>query len=190
MRTTRDVVGALRNDERVRLGNILATTFRSWDFAAGVGAGGFAALLAINPQVRGSAPTLLLAELAVGLGVVATVLAALAILTTFFDGHYRRVMEAAGGVHRAMLPYLVVAAIGGICAVVTLLVAIGWPAFGPWARAPLLGLATGLCVWTIAGAVQLVQITMFHGTQRAALMRGVEDVTELKARRLRERQPR
>ena len=136
----------------------LSTTFASWDFAIGVGAGVFAALLSLSAGVREQGPTLLLAELAVGLGVVAAVLSALAILTTFFDGHYRRVLEEVGGIRRAMLPYLVVAAVAGICAVVALLVALGWPAFGAVVRTLLLGLATGLAVWTI---------TIFHGTQRA-----------------------
>ena len=184
-----DLSNELRNDGRVRSRDILATAFHSWDFAIGIAAGGAAALAALNGGVRGNAPTVLLAELAVGLGVLAAVLAALTILTTFFDGHYRRVLEAAGGVPRAMLPYIVVAVLSGVGAVVALLSAAGWPAFGPSARIPLFGLSTGLCVWTIAGVVSLVEITMFHGTQRAELMRGVEDVTEVRARRLRERQP-
>lgn len=168
----------------------LSTTFASWDFAIGVGAGVFAALLSLSAGVREQGPTILLAELAVGLGVVAAVLSALAILTTFFDGHYRRVLEEVGGIRRAMLPYLVVAAVAGICAVVALLVALGWPAFGAVVRTPLLGLATGLAVWTIAGVVSLVEITIFHGTQRAALMRKTDDLADIRAERLTERQPR
>ena len=184
-----DVSHQLRNDGRVPLRDILATAFRSWDFAIGLAAGGVAALCALNGDVRGNAPTVLIAELAVGLAVLAAVLPALTILTTFFDGHYRRVLDAAGGVPRAMLPYIVVAVLGGVGAVVALLTAAGWPAFGPSARIPLFALSTGLCVWTIAGVVSLVEITMFHGTQRAELIRGVEDVTEVRAHRLRERQP-
>ncbi len=161
------------------------TALKSWDFGVGVGCAMVAAVLALDDGVRGQGVTVALASCAVGMAVLGVVLAALAIITAFFDGHYRRVLESAGGIRRAMAPYLLVAGTGGLAAVVGLLTALAWPAFGEWTQIVALAVTVLLTVWSVAGTVSLVEITLFHAEQRAALMRGFEEAADVRAQRLR-----
>jgi hypothetical protein len=168
---------------RARASNVL----KGWDFWVGLLGGGIAAVAATSRTVRDAGVTVLLGEAAIGIALLSVVLAGLAIITPTFDGLYRRVLEKAGGVRQALDPYLLIAAVSGIGAVVAVLGALTWPELGTSLRVLILGLATMLAVWAISGTVSLVELTIFHADQRAELLRGIDDAEELRVRRLAER---
>jgi hypothetical protein len=157
----------------------------SWDLQIGMVAFAItAALAAASDRVRGGAVTILIAESALGVGLLAVVLGALAVLVTFFDDYYRQILSRAPhGVRGAMVPYQIVAFSGGLAAGVGFVTALAWPVLPGVAAAVLLGLTTGLVVWATAGTVQLVNLTIFHGEQRAKLLEAVEDVRSAVRRR-------
>ena len=130
----------------------------------------------------------LLAEAAFGVAVTATVLAAMAIFATFYDAGYRRVLDLSpGGFRAALEPYGVVGAVAAASTVLGTLGAIAVPALGVLALALVVGVSSLLCVWSLAGSVSLISMTMFHATQRAALMRGADEAEGIRAKRLSER---
>jgi hypothetical protein len=151
---------------------------RSWDLYVGfVGFATTAALAAGSDHVRKDAVTILIAESALGVALLAVVLAALAVLVTFFDDYYRQILsQAPRGVPGAMVPYQVVAFVGACGASVGFLTALAWPILPDVLQALLLGLTTGFVIWAAAGTVQLVNITVFHGVQRARLLEAVDEV--------------
>lgn len=71
-------------------------TFRAWDFWTAAACAAGTSALAFITAVQQSAQAVLFAEAAVGTAMTATVLAALAIFATCFDGSYRLVLEKAG----------------------------------------------------------------------------------------------
>ena len=62
-----------------------------------------------------------------------------------------------------LLVLLLIAVIAGLATVGALLVALAWPALPLGLQEVLFGLVTGLAVWTIAGCVQLVNLTIWQG---------------------------
>jgi hypothetical protein len=163
--------------------------FLSVDFYVGVASGVGAAVSAMDHDVRANGVTVLLPEAGVAVALSAVVLAAMAILATFFDDWYRRVLETvSGSVGQALMPYRVIAWVAGTATVVALLTALAWPGMQPWLQAVLLGIATGLTAWTVAGCVQLTNLTIWHADQRAKLMRGIEDA-KLRVSRIQEKHP-
>jgi hypothetical protein len=179
-------VSARIKDTMSRPVHLLRTTFAASDFVAGLLAGGFALGLCISADVRQQGVTILLAQAGVGVAVLGVVSTTIAIFATFFDGNYRRVLDAVGGLPRALMPYKVVAAVAALSVIGALTIALGWPTFSPVARAVLLACSTALTGWAVAGTVSLVGITSFHAEQRAELMRGAEDAESIRAKRLRE----
>jgi hypothetical protein len=166
------------------LKSVVRNARNEWDGALGATCAIASAVIALDDNVRRSGVTILLAESAVGIAVLGAVLTALSVFATFFDGHYRRVLEGVGSLTRAMRPYLIVAAVGGGATVVGVIGALAWPApIGEFGQALVLGVATGLCVWAVAGTISLVSLTVFHAEQRAELMRAVEDATDAQAQR-------
>jgi hypothetical protein len=161
-------------------------TVRSWDFAIGLVCGGLAFGVSISPDVRDEALTFLIAEAAIGVALTGTVFAGLALFATFFDRGYRRVLELAGGLASAVLPYLVVGFASGAAAIVATVAAIATPASSGTVQAALLGVSTFLCCWAIAGICSLMRITADHARDRAALMRGAEQAESMRLHRLRE----
>jgi hypothetical protein len=82
--------------------------------AAGVGIGLAAAYSA---HTLDDAVGVITTETLLGVGLLATVLAALAILATFFDQHYRVALrELSGGFLTAILPFRIVAFAGAVSA--------------------------------------------------------------------------
>jgi hypothetical protein len=160
------------------------STFRAWDFWAALGVGVVSAVLTLDHAVRASAPTVLLASAGINVALTATVLAALAIFTALFDSSYRRVLEAAGGVREALMPYTTTAFVAGLGTVVALVSALASPYFGKWVEAAAVGVAMLLTAWTVAGFASLVEQTHFHATQRAKLLKGADDAEEIIAARL------
>jgi hypothetical protein len=159
---------------------------RSWDFGVAVLVGGLAVAFGQDEKVLDKGVTIALAAGAAGVAVLGVVLAALAVITAFFDGHYRRVLESTGSIRRAMAPYLVTAGVAGAAALCALVTALGWPEFGSTLRIGTLALTVFLTAWAMAGTVSLVEITIFHAEQRAALMRGIEAAGDVRAARLTE----
>lgn len=142
-----------------------------WDFGVGVAAGLLVAWLACDSAVRDQGVTLTIATGAVGVAIISAVLTALAVIAALFDGPYRRVLiEEAGGIREAMAPYMVIASVAGSSVAAALIVAVGWPAFSSALQMAGLGVSTALAAWSVAGTVSLIELTIFHAEQRAALM--------------------
>jgi hypothetical protein len=152
---------------------------RSWDTYVGLGAGAVAGGLMGSDAVRGAAVAVLLAEAAIGIALTATVLGAVAIFATFFDANYRRVLDLAGGFRSALMPYITVSVIAAAAGLCGLLSALALPALQRDVAAAVVALSTLLCAWATAGTVSLVELTLFHATQRASLMAGADDAAQL-----------
>jgi hypothetical protein len=163
-----------------RLRTATEIVWKGWDFRVGLIVGVAVGLLA-SSSVRRHGVTGLLAEAAIGVAILSVVLAALAIIAPAIDGFYRQVLDKAGGVREAMAPYLLIGAVAGIAAILSLVGAILWPAAGPAAQRVVLGSTSGLTVWAIGGAISLVEITIFHATQRSELL-SIVDTTEEEVR--------
>jgi len=162
-----------------------AGTFGAWDFKVAAACGLAAGLLSLVADVRRDATTVLLASAGVDVALTATILAALAIFTTSFDSAYRLVLEAAGGVRRALMPYTVVACAAAVGTLVALMAALGSPDLTKWPDAVVIAVSMLLTSWSILGTASLVELTHFHATQRAQLMRGADNAEVIRAQRVR-----
>lgn len=164
-----------------------AATFawRAFDFWLGVVLGFGAALIASSDAVRASGVTILLTETAVSVGLLAVVLTAVAIVAALLDGVYRSVLEDDdGSIAPALMPFSTIATVSGAAALVSLVSALAWPALGPAPQIGLLALASALTGWTVAGAVSLVNQTLWHAEQKAKLGRAIDEARSLRARRM------
>jgi len=150
--------------------------FVSWDFAVGMTVGLVVGLVSeFAKHVQDQGVLVLVTYALLGAALLAVVLAALAILVTLFADYFRQVVQGVtGGIDEAMLPYKIVAFIGGAGATVAMVGAIVWPALSHSARAAWLGAVTLLVVWAVAGTYQLVTLTIFFGAKRADLLEGVD----------------
>lgn len=136
--------------------------------AAGVGAGLAAAY---SEHTLDEAIGVLTTEALLGVGLLATVLAALAILATFFDQHYRVALrELSGGFLSAVLPFRVVAVAGALAAAVGIASISLWSVMGDTLRSVAYGLVTGATVYAVIGTWDLVRDTTFHGLKRNELL--------------------
>lgn len=165
-----------------------STAFRGRDFLVGLAAACLTFGLCASQEVRRQGVTMLLAEAAVAIGVLAIVLTAMTVINGFIDGNYRKVLEAVGGAQRAFLPFRVVAFVAAAATVAAIISAVGWPALSAWPRAGLLTLCCGLTAWSVAGVVSLIEIVIFHTEQRALLADTADEAASIQAKRLRERQ--
>lgn len=161
-----------------------SSTFRAWDFRLACAVGVVSAALGFDESVRTSAPPVLLASAGVDVALTATILAALAVFTTLFDSAYRRVLDTAGGVRDALMPYTTIAFVAGAGTIVSLLSALASPYLGKWVEAAVLGASMLLTAWTVAGCASLVEQTHFHATQRAKLLRAADEAGGIVAARL------
>lgn len=160
---------------RTRIVKYAASAFKSWDFYVGVFFGAFGGGITLDARVRDAAVPVVLAESAIGVALTATVFAAVAIFATFFDSSYRRVLDLAGGFRNALRPYMVVDAIAALSGGAGVIAALWLPALDRWEASVAVGVSTWLVAWAIAGTVSLVDITVFHATQRARLMSGADN---------------
>jgi MFS family permease len=161
---------------------------KSWDFAGALVV--FPVALAVsldNISIRDSGEAFLIAVAALGVAFTGVVGGILAILTTWFDESYRKVLQKAGGWRGAMRPYAITAILG----LITVMVAIGslfiWSIANPQLRSTLLALTLSLFVWTLIGSIQIIRITFFHGEMRSELLRGMEEARRALARRRKEK---
>lgn len=143
----------------------------------GLAVGVLVAWLACDSAVRDQGVTLTIATGAVGVAIISAVLTALAVIAALFDGPYRRVLiDDAGGIREAMAPYMVIAGVAGLSVLAALIVAVGWPGFSSALQMAGLGVSTALAAWSVAGTVSLIELTIFHAEQRAALMGKQEQI--------------
>ena len=144
--------------------------------AAGVGAGLAAAY---SKHTLDDAIGVLTTEALLGVGLLATVLAALAILATFFDQHYRAALrELRGGFLAAVLPFRLVALSGAVSAAVGITSIALWSTLSSNIRAVAYGLVTGATVYAVFGTWDLVRDTTFHGLKRNELLE-LDNVQEM-----------
>lgn len=141
-------------------------------FWLGAGAGVATGVVAArSAHVRDGALGALTTETLVGVGLLATVLAALAILATFFDHTYRAALrELSGGFLRAVLPFRVVAFCGAVSAAFGVASMTFWNVLSHGVKAGAFGLVTGATVCAIFGTWELVRDTTFHGVKRDELL--------------------
>ncbi|NLT05552.1 MAG: hypothetical protein GXY03_04500 [Solirubrobacterales bacterium] len=162
----------------------------SWDLGIGVIFGCTLAALALSAEVREQGVTVALAAGAFAVAIMSVVLGALAVITAFFDGPYRRVLEhAGGGVREALAAYFVVVAVAGAAALAALVTALGWPVFCKWGQMASIGVTGLLTGWSVAGMVSLVELTIFHAVQRAKLMQGIDKAAQVGAPQVRPNAP-
>lgn len=144
------------------LGRALVLARRRWDLSGAIVIAGIAFALETKEAVRHDTVTVLLAAAAAGLAVLSVVLGAMAVFATFFDSNYRRVLEAAGGMRQALVPYLIVAGAGAVAAVLGVIVSLAWPVDGWVLKAALSSATIGVAIYAILGALSLVELTIFH----------------------------
>jgi hypothetical protein len=157
---------------------------RHWDAFAALAAAAVAFALSTKHAVREDAVTVLLALAAAGLAVLSIVLGSMAIFATFFDQHYRRVLEQAGGMSIALRPFLIVATAGALALVIGVLATLAWPVGGWLLQAALTSVTAALGAYAVFGGLSLVELTIFHAQQRAELQRGIDDARARQAERL------
>jgi hypothetical protein len=141
-------------------------------FWLGVGLGiGVGVAAADGKHTLDDAIAVLTTEVLLGVALLATVLAALAILSTFFDRTYRAALrELSGSFLRAVLPFRVVAFSGAIAAAAGLVAITLWGVLSHELKSAAFGLVTGATVSAIVGTWHLVRDTTFHGVKRDELL--------------------
>jgi hypothetical protein len=162
--------------------------FIASDFATGIVVGLGFGLAAVNvPTLTTNGFTVLLAELALGVAVLAVVLTALSILVAFLGEDYVMFLKASPlGIRGAIEPYRVISIVTGTQVLTSLLAVICWALSPLWGRALALGIVTGFAVWAIVGTVQLVALTARHGYLRSRMPELREAGVEALERRRRE----
>jgi len=135
-------------------------------FGVGVGVAAFE-----GKHTLENAIAVLTTEVLIGVALLATVLAALAILSTFFDRTYRAALrELSGSFLRAVLPFRVVAFSSAIAAAAGIAAITLWGVLGHGLRSAAFGLVAGATVSAIVGTWNLVRDTTFHGVKRDELL--------------------
>jgi hypothetical protein len=157
-----------------------AKTILGADFWLGCIAGTAVTLAAVYSQhVLDEAVVVLSTQILVGGGLLAVVLAALAILTAFFDEKYREALRAGtGGFAGVVFPFKVVAFAGASSAATGIATITLWGLLPHTLKAVAFGVVSGATVWAIVGTWQLVSDTTFHGVKRAELLE-LERIEEL-----------
>jgi hypothetical protein len=145
-----------------------------WDSGAGaIAAIGMLGLARSQPAVFHTAGAgIFSTEAVIAAAILAVVLATLTIIATFLTEEYLIVLDhAPTGVAGAFFPYRVIAVISTMALLMALVGSIVWLLPGGIETLAQLYLAitTGLTVWSVVGAVQLVFLTADHGIERANL---------------------
>lgn len=136
--------------------------------ALGIGVGLGAAY---SKHMLDNAIAVLSTEVLLGVALLATVLAALAILATFFDEHYREALrELRGDFLTAVLPFRVVAFSGTIAASAGLVSITLWGVLSHTLKSIGFGLVAGATVYAVIGTWELVRDQTFHGLKRDQLL--------------------
>lgn len=153
-----------------RLGRWIGNTFLWWEFPIGLLAGICAYLASGRPIVRTKAVAVLLAEGGLAVALLAVVLAALSILVAFLSEDYILLLKRTSeGIQGAIRPYKIVGALGGLAAIAAFGAALVWDVSRAGVQRWLLASVSGLFAWTIAGTVDLIFRTAWHGELRSRL---------------------
>jgi hypothetical protein len=152
----------------------------SYDFALGIPAGVALGLLpAYSQAVAASVASVLLAFGGALVAIAAVVIAVKTIFVTLLSPEYLVAFEhVRGGLKGAARPYVVVAWVCILGAIVSFAAALGWPAIpehGWWLRWLAFSIPSSLAVWGLLGTAQLIGLGTYHLEQRALLMRAVEE---------------
>jgi hypothetical protein len=126
---------------------------------------------AYSKHMLDNAIAVLTTETLLGVALLATVLAALAILATFFDEHYREALrELRGDFLTAVLPFRIVAFSGTLAASAGLVSITLWGVFSHTLKSIGFGLVAGATVCAVIGTWELVRDQTFHGLKRDQLL--------------------
>lgn len=108
---------------------------------------------------------------ALGVAVLAVVIAAISILTVFLTEDYGIILRATypDDVGEVFYPYRLIAFVSCATTFTSVLGLFVWPAAPPWAREILLALSLGLATWATLGTFDLVRITAGHGRLKMRL---------------------
>jgi hypothetical protein len=120
-----------------------------------------------NVGVRQEETGVLLDSGGAAVGLLAVVLAAVALLLAFLTGPYKRIIEAVG-VRKFFWPFVPVAVLSAVAAIMGLVGALDSDSGPEDARATLDGIALGFFAAAVAGVVYLVWVFLFHAGIRQA----------------------
>jgi hypothetical protein len=156
-------------------------TLASWDLWVGLVAGPACGLVtALSAAVRGNGFTIALAAVGVDIAILGVVLVTMQLFLALLDADFALAIDNAGGLDDATRPYLTVAKVAGVGALVAIIGAICWAVAPWWGAALIIGATVLLAAWAIAGTVQLVELSLFFSDKRGRL-----SLAEAKARALR-----
>jgi hypothetical protein len=152
----------------------------SIDFLLGVPAGIVLGLLpALNKAVSDNAITILIAFAGALVAMAAVVVAVKTIFVTLLSPEYTAALERIeGGVKGAARPFIIVAWVCIVGALVSFASALAWPAIPEhfwWLRWLAFSIPAALAGWGLLGSAQLVTLGAFHLEQRSALLNAVEE---------------
>jgi hypothetical protein len=120
-----------------------------------------------NPAVQMEEPTVLSASSQAAIGLLAVILAAVALLVAFMSGPYKRLIETVG-IKKVFAPFVVIAVVSAGAAIVGF-VGTADNNTGPIdAQAVIFGIAVGLFVASVAGVVYLVWFFFAHAQIKQA----------------------
>ncbi len=150
------------------------------DFYVGIPAGIAISLIpAFFIASANNATTLLIAFGSVLVGVAAVVVAVKTIFVTLLGDDYVAALERVpGGVKGAAKPYVIVAWVCIVGALVSFAAALSWPAIPThhwWLTWLCFAVPAAMTAWGLLGCAQLVSLAAFHVEQRAILMKAVRD---------------
>jgi hypothetical protein len=120
-----------------------------------------------NPGVRQEESGVLLDSGGAAVGLLAVVLAAVALLLAFLTGPYKQIIEAVG-VRKFFWPFVPVAVLSAVAAIMGMAGALDSDSGPEDARATLDGIALGFFAAAVTGVVYLVWVFLFHAGVRQA----------------------
>lgn len=168
--------GASASWARTWLAEYGRSTFLYWDFLAGMATGCVIGGAAWNSsKITAGAGGLFTGSFALGIAVLSAVLGALAIVSSLINDSYLRVLEHAGGISAAIMPFQTLAVVSGLCSIAGGLAMALQPVMGNRQTAVALGLAAALTLWSLLGMVSLVNHVAFHARERGRLLEGIEE---------------
>jgi hypothetical protein len=152
----------------------------SLDFYIGVPAGiAFALLPALNKAVAGMATTVLIALGGALVAMAAVVVAVETIFVTLLIPEYQAAFERIeGGIKAAARPYVIVAWVCAVGALLSFASALSWPGIPQdtwWLRWLAFSVPGALAAWGLLGSAQLVSLGAFHLEQRSILVKAIRE---------------
>jgi hypothetical protein len=152
-------------DEDLGLLREVFTKYAPFEALLGAGVGVWAAT---TERVLQQEPAMLLAFAGAAIGVLAVTITAMTLVITFLEDFFGK-MIADYGVRRFFRPFVVIAFVSAVAAVVSFAGAIDNKTGPAWIRDVVFGVATWLIVWAIAGAARLVPKLVGYAAERAKI---------------------